>query len=195
MFILVYYSITYPAAAGHFFRFVRFSLSLFTLVQSSTYRTEPGNGLHELPGIHFCKFSSNVYKVLQISINFRHYDDIYDKLRTAGLQGISKLTGCLKPCHYKKYSYLGEKEPSLFKSGNLVSFSLWAVSDNTRVSREKLIYPLSSLIAEFGGTLGLFLGFSFLTLWDNFHSISVVSRVAKVMQSCKAALVHACQWG
>ena len=113
-------------------------------------------------------------------------------MRTAGLQGISKLTGCLKPCHYKKYSYLGEKEPSLFKSGNLVSFSLWAVSDNTRVSREKLIYPLSSLIAEFGGTLGLFLGFSFLTLWDNFHFISVVSRVvsrvAQVMQSCKAAL-------
>ena len=112
-------------------------------------------------------------------------------MRTAGLQGISKLTGCLKPCHYKKYSYLGEKEPSLFKSGNLVSFSLWAVSDNTRVSIEKLIYPLSSLIAEFGGTLGLFLGFSFLTLWDNFHFISVVSRVAQLMKSCKGALFAA----
>ena len=29
-----------------------------------------------------------------------------------------------------------------------------------------LIYEWSSLIAEFGGTLGLFLGFSFMTLWD-----------------------------
>jgi hypothetical protein len=26
--------------------------------------------------------------------------------------------------------------------------------------------PWSSLVAEFGGTLGLFLGFSFMTLWD-----------------------------
>ena len=80
----------------------------------------------------------------------------------------------------------------MFKSGNLVAFSLWDVSNNTRVSSEKLIYPLASLIAEFGGALGLFLGFSFLSLWDNFHFISVVSRVvsrvAQVMQSCKAAL-------
>ena len=29
-----------------------------------------------------------------------------------------------------------------------------------------LIYPWTSLVAEFGGTLGLFLGFSAMTLWD-----------------------------
>ena len=29
-----------------------------------------------------------------------------------------------------------------------------------------LIYPLVSLIADIGGTLGLFLGFSFMTIWD-----------------------------
>ena len=27
-------------------------------------------------------------------------------------------------------------------------------------------YTLSSLVAELGGTLGLFVGFSFFTLWD-----------------------------
>lgn len=36
----------------------------------------------------------------------------------------------------------------------------------TMMEKEQLIYPLTSLVAEFGGTLGLFLGFSFLTLWD-----------------------------
>ena len=35
----------------------------------------------------------------------------------------------------------------------------------------KLIYALSSLVAEFGGTLGLFLGFSFIGLSDELRHI------------------------
>ena len=34
------------------------------------------------------------------------------------------------------------------------------------IEQEKLVYSLESLVAEFGGTLGLFLGFSFMNLWD-----------------------------
>ena len=34
------------------------------------------------------------------------------------------------------------------------------------IETEALVYTVESLVAEFGGTLGLFLGFSFLTLWD-----------------------------
>ena len=80
---------------------------------------------------------------------------------------ISDLTGCLKPCHYKKYILLGEQ---IFKSPNY-QFDLWAVSSNTRVETEELKYPLSTLVAEFGGTLGLFLGFSFISVWDNFETL------------------------
>ena len=35
-----------------------------------------------------------------------------------------------------------------------------------KVKTEDLIYPWQSLVAEFGGALGLFLGFSFMTIWD-----------------------------
>ena len=28
------------------------------------------------------------------------------------------------------------------------------------------MYPVVSFVAEFGGSLGLFVGFSFLTIWD-----------------------------
>ena len=31
---------------------------------------------------------------------------------------------------------------------------------------EVLMYPFVSFVAEFGGGLGLFLGFSFISLWD-----------------------------
>ena len=37
---------------------------------------------------------------------------------------------------------------------------------STTVLREYLIYPWDSLVADFGGTLGLFVGFSFVMLWD-----------------------------
>ena len=33
-------------------------------------------------------------------------------------------------------------------------FSLWAVSSSTNVETEVLVYPWTSLVAEFGGTLG-----------------------------------------
>ena len=82
---------------------------------------------------------------------------------------ISQITGCSKPCKYKQYS-LGEAEPSSFKSEHYI-FSLWAVSYKTRIETEELIYPSSSFVAEFGGTLSLFLGFSFITLWDSFCTI------------------------
>ena len=40
-------------------------------------------------------------------------------------------------------------------------------STNTVVVKEEAyLYPFGSLVAEFGGTLGLFVGFSFLTLWE-----------------------------
>ena len=41
----------------------------------------------------------------------------------------------------------------------------------TMMEKEQLIYPLTSLVAEFGGTLGLFLGFSFMTVWDGMQGV------------------------
>ena len=37
---------------------------------------------------------------------------------------------------------------------------------NLNMMSEVIRYTLSSLVAELGGTLGLFVGFSFFTLWD-----------------------------
>ena len=87
---------------------------------------------------------------------------------------IIRETSCLKPCSYKKYVLIGEKRRSTFKSEEF-ALSLWAVSNSTQVEKEELIYPLSSLVAEFGGTLGLFLGISFMTLWDQILLLGYVT--------------------
>ena len=97
----------------------------------------------------------------------REYDSIFKQLAVLESEEISSVTGCLKPCHYKKYILIGERSATSFKSDDYI-FSLWAVSSKTRVETEVLIYPMSTLVAEFGGTLGLFLGFSFISVWDNF---------------------------
>ena len=40
------------------------------------------------------------------------------------------------------------------------------MSPNMLVEKESLLYNFESLVAEFGGTLGLFVGFSFMAFWD-----------------------------
>ena len=54
----------------------------------------------------------------------------------------------------------------------------------TMMEKEQLIYPLTSLVAEFGGTLGLFLGFSFMTVWDGMQNLQglYVSKLLTVYQ-------------
>ena len=44
----------------------------------------------------------------------------------------------------------------------LISFSTNVLT----VLEEQYVYPMDSFIAEFGGALGLFLGFSFMMVWD-----------------------------
>ena len=46
------------------------------------------------------------------------------------------------------------------------AFGINFVSTDVRIEREVAIYPLLSFVSELGGSLGLFLGFSFLAIWD-----------------------------
>ena len=98
------------------------------------------------------------------------------------MKGIQDLTGCGKPCHYNQYKFVDKME--IFSNPNYdgsCSIVVWAISPDTRVETEELIYPWTSLVtqvmtllmsplhfqvAEFGGTLSLFMGFSFMTIWD-----------------------------
>ena len=47
-------------------------------------------------------------------------------------------------------------------------------SNSLTIKEEALVYPFMSFFAELGGSLGLFLGFSFLTIWDFFLKVPMV---------------------
>ena len=111
----------------------------------------------------------------------RDFEQIYFEMVYEEFEVIQGLTGCKKPCRYLEYKLLpGGGIPTSFQSNHFV-FSLLAQSrlnifvktrseqSSTRytlVEKEELLYPSSTLVAEVGGTLGLFLGVSFMTLWD-----------------------------
>ena len=101
---------------------------------------------------------------------FRKYEKTFTDIVVAENNEIRKLTGCRKSCTYRQYTFTGERTPTTFRP-EVFSFSLWAFSNRTLVKTEQSIYPLSSLVAEFGGTLSLFLGFSFMSLWDKIYVV------------------------
>ena len=84
------------------------------------------------------------------------------------------MAGCWVPCTYQHYSLI-EHPFTLHTSYSYFTISFISTDVNveeevahfqnyisTTQSLQVLIYPLDSLISEFGGALGLFLGFSFL---------------------------------
>ena len=59
----------------------------------------------------------------------------------------------------------------LFKNYRYFYIGFTFASTDVKVEKESLVYPAVSFISELGGSLGLFVGFSFLTLWDCFEYI------------------------
>ena len=51
-------------------------------------------------------------------------------------------------------------------SNTSLEVALWLTTTYLLEEREQLIYSLQSLVADVGGTLGLFLGFSLMWGWD-----------------------------
>lgn len=102
---------------------------------------------------------------------------------------INKETGCYKPCSYRKYNLIGDHQRPPTNINFTDGFMLWSFTDDIlvgktndmkvyywlyfvwKVETEQLIYPWQSLVAEFGGSLGLFLGFSLMTIWDTITAL------------------------
>ena len=47
------------------------------------------------------------------------------------------------------------------------------------IKTEHLVYPFTSFLAEIGGALGLFLGISFLQLWEVFQIVATFGASSK----------------
>ena len=103
-------------------------------------------------------------KIGQLKI---HYDEFL-KIHQLEKKELATKTGCPLPCMYKEYKQVSNP---LQKNPDLRVLNLVRSTNTVHVKKEHPLYPFSSFLAEFGGALGLFLGFSFLTVWDWFQII------------------------
>merc|ERR1712130_36595 len=110
-------------------------------------------------------WTSSDLPICQHMDQYRQFETAYNEIAEAVLPMISNSTGCYPPCSYKEYRYTGEANEAGKQFGTY-GYVLWNMSPYVLVETESLLYSIESLVAEFGGTLGLFLGFSFMALWD-----------------------------
>ena len=109
------------------------------------------------------RWSQQDRKVCNSKNEFEQFEQIYRKLYHAESDEIEEITECKKPCTYNEFRFVynsPEITPSLPNCGFSVA------SRKTQIEEEVLLYPFTSFVAEFGGALGLFLGFSFMTIWQ-----------------------------
>ena len=74
-----------------------------------------------------------------------------------------------KNCKYYRYTKFHEfiaQDEEMIKL-NEIWLEIIAASSKVTVMEETLVFPFRTFVAEFGGTLGLFIGFSFMMAWDN----------------------------
>ena len=102
------------------------------------------------------------------------YSIAYHKFSVYGLLKITNQTKCVKPCNYKQYKMIGQeqynKKHSLEEANSTRIFAKHyvyiAATEEIVIEKEVAGYTGLSLLADMGGSLGMFLGFSFLGAWD-----------------------------
>ena len=100
---------------------------------------------------------------------FSQMDSLYHSLAKADRPELEAV-GCLYPCTYTQYTEVQTARVTMFGQFG-VGFSFASVA--TTVRREVYIYSTLSFISDLGGSLGLFVGFSFFGLWDVFQAVFV----------------------
>ena len=89
---------------------------------------------------------------------------------------LEKESGCLRPCKYLTYDY-SDKMTYSSEYGpipNTTAVEVSLLNPVVTVRQESYLYPFTSFVAETGGTLGLFLGFSFLMAYDVLSRVFVI---------------------
>ena len=92
---------------------------------------------------------------------------LYLDLSVYDIEELALSTGCSTPCKLSEYSFPTRpivSEGTMLGEG--VTFNFILARTTVLKKTELLIQSWKSFVAEIGGTLGLFVGFSFMMFWD-----------------------------
>ena len=93
---------------------------------------------------------------------FDQHDNLYIQLAVKDRANIEQTTGCQFPCVYLEYRVGAKAIKNFNQFGLMIAYG----TVETTVLKEFFVYTFFSLVSDFGGSLGLFIGFSFFALWD-----------------------------
>ena len=99
---------------------------------------------------------------------YKQYGKMYRKIANMDFGSVRNFTNCHPPCEYMEV--LPVKE-TCWNPNSKPGYRFTLATTDIRVETEVQLYSVGSLVAELGGSLGLFLGFSFFMLWDLFDNI------------------------
>ena len=97
----------------------------------------------------------------------KSFDKEYSNHWNLQRQSVIENTGCLIPCSYTEYKLATE---SMKFDHGTQKLNIRFSSPNVLKRTEQLLYPLESFVSEFGGALGLFLGFSCMMIWNGIEN-------------------------
>ena len=110
------------------------------------------------------------------------FDQYYDLLMNIGQDRISKIkqeSGCYPKCRVTKYSFEKIERPMNWNSAWSSEVFVQAASSEVEYSEEYYTFDENDLISSVGGNMGLFLGWSVLTLVEAIGFLIVVTKVEK----------------
>jgi hypothetical protein len=119
--------------------------------------------------VPFDSLSSEDLPVCSELDELRYFHANYSSIAEYDLNEIMDLTECLKPCTYKEYKLVGSEIFSVGEHGIFFRF----VDREVVIEKEMTSYSALSFLADIGGSLGMFLGFSFLMVWDGVAAVLI----------------------
>ena len=107
------------------------------------------------------------FQYVNSSTSFINCARLEDEICNAGPEVwttlLNKFSACPKPCKITTYkdSRLDLKEPLFLKTGQTIANFALKKDSIRKIEKEVLVYDINDVIGAVGGSLGLFLGFSF----------------------------------
>ena len=101
------------------------------------------------------------------------------------LEQIIQTTECIPPCTYQEYKIVSDPEQFNLNINNTKLFYLAFADNKLFIQKEMELYSLISLVSDIGGALGLFLGLSFVMVWDGAEAI--IRIMLKYMRGSRAS--------
>ena len=96
-------------------------------------------------------------------VQLRRWSVLSNLIAYGELEESVESTGCEKPCMYDEY-ILDEEEPYL--NTGITWINIQFSNKKFLLVTEVKSYSLLSFLSDIGGSLGMFVGFSFLLVWD-----------------------------